>query len=197
MTRDEFERAKDAEKAHLRALKKLKDAVRTLKRKQRVTRAVVGMTEGMDRIREQETLVDALALETARHEARMDLALGRAGEQSTLGEAERRAVSDAISASRDADEAARTQSAQDAADLQADRARRLVAEMKVQLGVPAKEVPVSSKTLGRAESAHEGDHEGAESAAPVSPGVPKPATPASGAAPEDALPEKTIGRRRS
>lgn len=82
MSPEEFERIKAAEKEHLRSLKKLKDAVRALRRQQSVADAMEQMTEaGRDAIDTQEEMIDRLALETARREARLEIAMEGAEER--------------------------------------------------------------------------------------------------------------------
>ncbi|MDX1547617.1 MAG: hypothetical protein R3247_11545, partial [Rhodothermales bacterium] len=70
MSPEEYQRIKDAEKEHLRQLKKLKSAVRRLGRQQRLTQAVNDLTAGpQDALDTHRELVDQLAFETARQEA--------------------------------------------------------------------------------------------------------------------------------
>lgn len=75
MTPEEYERYKEAEKQHLRKLKELKKAVRTLEREKSVRTAFEKVTEGQDLLDKQKDLVDRLAFETAQQEARLDVAL--------------------------------------------------------------------------------------------------------------------------
>lgn len=80
MSPEEFQRYKEAEKAHLRKLKELKKAVHTLERQKSLRSAVEKVTEGQDLLERQRELVDELALDTARHEAKLDMALDSADE---------------------------------------------------------------------------------------------------------------------
>ena len=80
MTPEEYQRIKEAEKAHLRKVKELKRAVRTLGRQQRLTKAVESLTGGRAKLDENEALIEQLALDTARSEARLDIALEGASE---------------------------------------------------------------------------------------------------------------------
>lgn len=76
MTPEEYERYKEAEKEHLRKLRKLKQAVRDLERQKTVTRAVEGITEEPRRLLdEQQELVERVSMEAARSEARLEIAL--------------------------------------------------------------------------------------------------------------------------
>ena len=80
MSPEEYQRYKEAEKAHLRKLKELKKAVHTLERQKSVNQATERVVEGHDLLEKQKDLVDELALETAQHEARLDIALDSAGD---------------------------------------------------------------------------------------------------------------------
>ncbi len=76
MTPEEFQKYKEAEKQHLRKLKELKKAVRRLEREKSIRSAFENVsaepTEVMER---QKDLVDRLAMETAMHEARLEMVL--------------------------------------------------------------------------------------------------------------------------
>jgi hypothetical protein len=76
MTDEEFERLKAAEKEHLRAKKKLQATLKQLRQKKQVRSAVDRLARSaqsaLDRASE---LIDRLASETARDEARLDVAL--------------------------------------------------------------------------------------------------------------------------
>ncbi len=111
MTPEEYQRYKEAEKAHLRKLKELKKAVRTLERQESVRSAVEKVTEGQDLLDKQKDLVDELAMETARHEARLDIALDSA---------------------EDAEHQAGTEALEE--ELQRQRAQALVRQLKRQMG---------------------------------------------------------------
>ncbi|ARA93456.1 MAG: hypothetical protein D6685_15575 [Bacteroidetes bacterium] len=76
MSPEEYKRIKEAEKAHLRRLKKLKDAVRRLEQKRRVSGAVADMaTAASETLEAQQEMIDRLALETVQDEARLEWAL--------------------------------------------------------------------------------------------------------------------------
>lgn len=76
MTDEEFERLKAAEKEHLRAKKKLQATLKQLRQKKQVRSAVERLARSaqsaLDRASE---LIDRLTAETARDEARLDVAL--------------------------------------------------------------------------------------------------------------------------
>lgn len=79
MTPEEYQRLKEAEKEHLRKLRALKEAARRLQRQQSINRALHGLTAGRRQVLdEHERTLEELALDTARHEARLDLALDAA-----------------------------------------------------------------------------------------------------------------------
>lgn len=76
MTPEEYERLKEAEKEHLRKMRRLKQAVHELERQKKVSKAVRGITDEPRRLLdEQEELVDRIAMEAAMSEARLDIAL--------------------------------------------------------------------------------------------------------------------------
>lgn len=76
MTSDEFQKYKEAEKTHLRKLKELKKAVRHLEREKSIRSAFEDVSSAPEETLErQKELVDRLAMETAMHEARLDMAL--------------------------------------------------------------------------------------------------------------------------
>ena len=119
MTPEEYERFKEAEKAHLRKLRELKQTHQQLKRKARITGAVTDMAEGINSLfNEHEEMVDKLQHDTIHSEARMEVALDNI----------------------EADDA--TLEALDAAELEADqalrkaRAQELIRQMKATSGVP-------------------------------------------------------------
>jgi hypothetical protein len=81
MTPEEYERFKDAEKQHLRKLKELKKAVGKLEREKSIRTALENVSAGpADMLDRQKNLVDRLAMETAQHEARLEVALERSEE---------------------------------------------------------------------------------------------------------------------
>lgn len=111
MSPEEYQRYKEAEKAHLRKLKELKKAVHTLERQKTVRSAVEKVAEGQDLLEKQKDFVDELAFETARHEARLDVALESAP---------------------DAENQARTEKLEE--ELQRERAHALVKQLKREMG---------------------------------------------------------------
>jgi hypothetical protein len=159
MTPEEFERIKEAEKEHLRALKKLKKAVRGLERSKSIAQSVTKMSSSSQSALEtHENMVDKLALETAHYEARLDVALESAKEHQERG---------------DADEALTNADA----ELQKERARSLVEQLREEMAVPdadTGEAVAESPGPRRSESDEQDDD--AEDTGP--------------------LPEKTIGRMR-
>ncbi len=76
MTPEEYQRIKEAEKEHLRALRKLKKAVRDLERSKSIANSVTRMSSTSESALEtHQEMVDKLALETAHQEARLEVAL--------------------------------------------------------------------------------------------------------------------------
>ncbi len=76
MTSEEFEKIKEAEKAHLRKLKQLKDAVRVLERQKKISGAVTDMTSSIEeKMDEHRLAVERVALDAARAEARLEMAI--------------------------------------------------------------------------------------------------------------------------
>ncbi|MBT8401779.1 MAG: hypothetical protein KJO98_14970 [Rhodothermia bacterium] len=82
MTPEEYQRIKDAEKEHLRALKKLKRAVRDLERSKSIANSVTRMsTTSETALETHQEMVDKLALETAHQEARLEVAMESADQK--------------------------------------------------------------------------------------------------------------------
>ncbi|NBC00052.1 MAG: hypothetical protein GVY15_04250 [Bacteroidetes bacterium] len=76
MTNEEFERIKEEEKAHLRELRKLRHMAKQLRAKRSVQAALERMLHGSREVLDtHDEMVRRLAVETARHEARLDHAL--------------------------------------------------------------------------------------------------------------------------
>lgn len=76
MDREEFERIKEAEKEHLRTKKRLQQTLQTLKRRRRVQDTVRATAQSAGvLLRENDALVQALSADTARANARLELAL--------------------------------------------------------------------------------------------------------------------------
>lgn len=79
MTPEEYQRLKDAEKEHLKKLKELKQAVRVLERQKKIQSELEKMSRTSDdALQAQSEAVERLAMETALHEARMDVAMDSA-----------------------------------------------------------------------------------------------------------------------
>lgn len=75
MTPEEFERLKQEEKEHLRAIKQLKATARRLRMKRSVQEALSAMLEGRRQAFDiHDEMIQRLAFETARHEARYEIA---------------------------------------------------------------------------------------------------------------------------
>ncbi len=156
MTPEEYERIKEAEKEHLRALKKLKKAVRDLERSKSIAHSVTKMSStSRTALETHEEMVDKLALETAQHEARLEVALESAGERV-----------------RELDTMEQLQKAD--ADLQKERAKDLVEQLRNEMAVPDKAAPAPQPASAEHDPTEEPDEE--DSQGP--------------------LPEKTIGRMR-
>lgn len=168
MTKEEFERLKEAEKAHLRKLKELKQTLFGAQRVASSRQALEDMSTGsQDVLDEHAQLVDRLSQDAAISEARMDIALSAEDERARAEKAEEMEE-----------------------DLRKARAQDLIRRMREQIALddagsstqsaPAQEssekerTPVE-KTIGR----------------PVEP----PASPPE-AAETKQQPEKTIGRMR-
>lgn len=76
MTNEEFERIKEEEKTHLREIRKLRKMAKHLRAKRSVQAALERMLDGSREVLDtHDEMVRQLAVETARHEARLDLAL--------------------------------------------------------------------------------------------------------------------------
>ncbi len=76
MTREEFNKIKEAEKDHLRKLKKLKQAARQLERQKSVSRAVTDMTSSVRNTLDRHAdAMDMISTEAALNEARLEFAL--------------------------------------------------------------------------------------------------------------------------
>lgn len=170
MKREEFERIKEEEKAHLRKLKELKQAARQLGRQQRLTRAVDEIAQGADDpLSTHEEFVEKLAFEAARSEAKLEMALE--------SQAERAAEADAEAAETLDEEA-----------LVKARAQDLLRQMKQQMGLPDSETAEAPADAPKAPAAPEKTLGRQPAQSPEAP----PAEAAS-KKPEPP-PEKTIGR---
>jgi hypothetical protein len=124
MSPEEYERLKEAEKEHLRQLRKIKETARSLQRQQRVQHALIDMAGNMQRLGEtHDEFTEKLAMGTALGEARLDMALEAAAQRPE--------------AAPDAD-----------ADLENLRAQALIRQMKLEMGAreAALETPAPSGT---------------------------------------------------
>ena len=173
MTPEERERFKEAEKEHLRQLKKLKEQARLAQRRASVNKALSDMAGALkqddDPLDDHTEMMDRLALETAQQEARLEIAL----ENAALEEA--------------AQHEARSQEELDE-EMVKERAKMLLEQMKLQMGMapPPAQDAMPEKTISK------------HAVAPTPPAEPE--TPASDAAekpsPPVDRPEKTIGRMK-
>lgn len=76
MRSEDYQRLKEAEKEHLRALHRLKEAVRMLQRRQAIDEAVARLERQAETtLAAHDEALERLALETAYREARLELAL--------------------------------------------------------------------------------------------------------------------------
>lgn len=168
MTDEEYQRLKEAEKEHLRAKKKLQQALQTLRRKQRVRDAVDRIARSaqgaLDRASD---LIDKLTSETAHNEARFEIARDEVDDSDAP----------ASDSELDAFEAER----------RAARARQLIQQMK-----QAKSVSASRKRKSRSSDEAQASSPSDESAS----GATSSDKDLSTSSTDDDLPDKTIGRMR-
>ena len=124
MTPEEYERIKEAEKKHLRAIKELKTKLRQVERQNKVNRAVQDITDapGEDILNTHSEMIDRLAQEAVEHEARLEMALSN--------EAEEKPGVDEVQPDSTLKDTASAD-----AELQQLRAQELVRQMKIQMGL--------------------------------------------------------------
>ena len=116
MTPEEYKRIKEAEKEHLRKLKKLKEAHRQLERQQKVTKAVTDMTSSIsEKMDVHDDMMSQIATESAINEARLEMAIE----------------------SRESEDL-ETQSLEDELELAKVKARELIRQLKAEEGAPSK-----------------------------------------------------------
>ena len=133
MTPEEYKQFKEAEKEHLRALKKLKEQARRAQRRKSVNQALENMVGGAQAsFNVHEEMMDKLAIETAQQEARLEIAM----ENTTL------------------EETARSQTPspeQLEEEMLKERAKMLLEQMKLQMGMATTTAPdeTPSKTLSK------------------------------------------------
>lgn len=185
MTPEEYERFKDAEKAHLRQLKALKKAVRLLERQKKIQSSLADMTRSSaEALEAQEEMIDRLALETAQRQARLEVAL------ESGSDAENTKRADPIRSER-ADE-----------ELHRARARALVEKLKRSSDPTAAPERERSPRTERTQPGST-ERDGPRSTEPTRPASREPAdSPPAGPPEADAnptrgrtdRPEKTIGR---
>ncbi|MEM1095723.1 MAG: hypothetical protein AAGJ10_14080 [Bacteroidota bacterium] len=142
MTPEEFERLKEAEKAHLRKLKALKQAAHQSRRQRSIGGALGNIAASSNLLDENDALVDRLNQDAIMGEARLDVTL------------------DNLNA-REAEREQAAQRAQFEADQKRQRADDLIAQMKRQMGLVNDPEPAADaatpdsieKTVGRAQAA--------------------------------------------
>ena len=121
MTPEEYERFKEAEKEHLRKLKKLKEAAHQNRRRASINRTLGEMASAIpdsdDPLDAHNEMLDKLQMDTARQEARLEMAL----ESAALKEI---AAEEPKPSTEELEEAAMKQ-----------RAKNLVEQMKLQMGM--------------------------------------------------------------
>lgn len=89
MTDEEYERIKEGEKERLRAQKRLRSALESLKRRNDVQKVVRRMSEGAQRLlRKTGELADELASQAARQAARLEVATDTEEKEEALDQAE-------------------------------------------------------------------------------------------------------------
>jgi len=76
MTPEEFEKIKEAEKDHLRKVRKLKSAVKQLERQKKISGALNDLTTSMqDKFDDHDEMMSRVAIDAALNEARLEIAL--------------------------------------------------------------------------------------------------------------------------
>jgi hypothetical protein len=82
MTPEEYERLKEEEKKHLREIRKIKQAARTMGRQKSVLSALEQLNAStQDLMSERENALEKLTFETIHNEAKLDIALDHAAEK--------------------------------------------------------------------------------------------------------------------
>lgn len=190
MTPEEYERFKEAEKEHLRKLKKLKEAARLLERQKKIANAVTGMSTSMqEKFDEHREMVDRLGMEAAMTEARMEVAMDSTEERAQQI----------------------NQASDDEETLRKERARELIRRMQQEAAsspdVGRMSGTVSSPDATRGSCAASSSDSASISPTPDSKEKSRAQTPASAPGPHGSvqgpsqkkgpeLPEKTIGRMK-
>ncbi|GAB5519491.1 MAG: hypothetical protein RhofKO_17420 [Rhodothermales bacterium] len=127
MTPEEFERLKEAEKAHLRKLKALKQAARQSRHQRSIGGALGNLASSSNLLDENDALVNQLNQDAVMGEARLDVAL----ENMDAREDERQQAA---------------QRAQFEADQKRQRADDLITQMKRQMGLIDDPAPTPAST---------------------------------------------------
>ncbi len=176
MDRDEFERLKDEEKAHLRKVRALKQQLREAKRKQGVLGALQSLdTSALDATHEE--MLRKVTEKNVTAEARFELAMD------ALDEAEKQ-------------EATREEMARIEAEQQKTAAADLVRQMKVQmLGDAAEHVDAQQDASATAPAKTANPAPPAKTIGPATgPDDDEPAGEPDAGRPDDAPPARSIGR---
>ena len=166
MTSEAFEKIKEAEKAHLRKVRKLKMAVRQLERQKKISGAISEMTSSLEETLDvHDDMVQRLAADAALNEARLEIALEH------TEETDRKA-----------------QIAQDEEDLAQAQARQVVNQIRYATK-PSTSDEDSTERKEASSSA-------ATRRTPLAPSSKSSGSKAKSSEDRDNLPEKTIGRMK-
>jgi hypothetical protein len=177
MTRDEFEKIKEAEKKRLRMQKRLRALKASTERQTRAASLVRKMKHaGASLLRDTQSLVDSLSSEVAKSQARLEVA---------LDDAEDDRDREATPASSASDEDVAAFEEKQSSDARSERARRLVQQFRESVQ------PTRGTSRGDASpSETQADDAGSTDRSP------REDAPDGDASQDDALPDKTIGRMR-
>lgn len=189
MTPEEFNRIKEAEKEHLRALKKLKDQLRQARQLNNVARAMKDIEDapGDEITGTHDEMVDRLAMETIQGEVRLEMALSETEETETPDQGSPTSESTGEAGAEDPSESLEEHNlkvAQSDAELKKLRAQDLVRQIKLQMGL----ADVKKKQNRSSAVTHEDSSQ--EESEDIGMGKEKTLDSTE---PEE-LPEKTIGR---
>jgi hypothetical protein len=126
MTPEEFEKIKQAEKAHLRKIRELKNTVRQLERQKKITGAISDLTSSFQqKLDVHDEMMDRIAIDSARNEARLEMAMEK---------------------SEESDE--RDQLARDEADLAKARSRQTIESLREKDSAPKSVVESATEKAG-------------------------------------------------
>ena len=179
MTPEEYQRIKEAEKEHLKAVKKLKAQLRQVEKKGKAGTKKTSLEQAMDEIENapggeildtHEEMIDRLAMDAIHQEARLELALSS---QKDLEPAEPTETAAEPEANVQSDE-----------ELKQLRAKELVRKMKIQMGL--------DQLKRKQEPAQDVTKEGGQGSSTVS--TPESASTERTNEDKTKLPDKTIGR---